>query len=49
MNAREFYLKQEAKKGFKDWTRGGLEFLLHRDKLQKECKKALHRLEQKAA
>lgn len=31
MSARDFYLKQEAKRGFRDWTVDGLEFLL-RDK-----------------
>ena len=48
MSARDFYLKQEAKKGFKDWTKAGLEFLLQRDELQEDvkqkCKKALERL-----
>ena len=48
MSARDFYLKQEAKKDFKDWTKAGLEFLLQRDELQEDvkqkCKKALERL-----
>ena len=45
MSARDFYLKQEAKKDFKDWTKAGLEFLLQRDELQEDvkqkCKKAI--------
>ena len=48
MSARDFYLKQEAKIGFKDWTKAGLEFLLQRGELQEDvkrkCKKALERL-----
>lgn len=48
MSARDFYLKQEAKKYFKDWTKAGLEFLPQRDELQEDvkskCKKALERL-----
>ena len=33
MNARDYYLNLEAKKGFKDWTVDGLKFLL-KDKKQ---------------
>lgn len=44
----EFYLKQEAKKHFRDWTIGGLKFLLQKGELQTdveiECKKAITRL-----
>lgn len=29
MNASEAYYKQEEKSKFKEWTKGGLEFLLH--------------------
>lgn len=51
MSARDFYLKQEAKKSFRDWTIDGLEFLLQRGKLQedveRECKRALERLTKK--
>ena len=42
------YIQNEAKKGFKDWTKAGLEFLLQRYELQEDvkqkCKKALERL-----
>ena len=52
MSARDFYLQQEAKKSFRDWTIDGLEFLLQRGKLQeaveRECKKALDRLVKEA-
>lgn len=45
-----FYLIKEAKKGFKGWTKEGLEFLLKRDALEagveRECKKAIVRLSQ---
>lgn len=29
MSARDFYLKQEAKRGFRDWSKEGLDFLLN--------------------
>ena len=32
------YIQNEAKKGFKDWTKAGLEFLLQRDELQEDVK-----------
>ena len=48
MSARDFYLKQEAKKNFSDWTIDGWEFLIQRGKLQedveRECREALHKL-----
>ena len=34
----EFYLKQEAKKHFRDWTIGGLKFLLQRAELEEDVK-----------
>lgn len=51
LSAGDFYLKQEAKKDFKDWTKAGLEFLLHRNELKEDvkqkCKKVLERLSNK--
>ena len=48
MSARDFYLQQEAKKGFRGWTIDGLDFLLQRGRLQedveRECREALHKL-----
>ncbi|MDD3443732.1 MAG: hypothetical protein AB7D38_10510 [Sulfurimonas sp.] len=51
MGASSFYIREEAKKGFKGWTKEGLEFLLHRgdleEEIERECKKALARLSKK--
>jgi len=46
--ASSFYIREEAKKGFKGWSKEGLEFLLYRgdleEEIERECKKALARL-----
>ncbi len=46
--ASSFYIREEAKKGFKGWSKEGLEFLLQKGELQTdveiECKKAITRL-----
>lgn len=41
MSARDFYLQQEAKKSFRDWTIDGLEFLLQDKNLDLKIKTAI--------
>ncbi len=40
---RAFYIQEEAKKGFKDWTNEGLEFALKNYKLAAEIKEQIEK------
>ena len=35
---KNIYIQNETKKGFKNWTKQGLEFLLHNSNLSKKIK-----------